>query len=36
MARWADKEANPLYPVPVIFSREDFKRILRVVGGLGK
>ena len=23
--KWADKEANPLYPVPVIWDEEDFK-----------
>ena len=35
MAEWADKEANPLYPVPVIYDREHFKRIIRKVGQLG-
>ena len=25
---WADKEANPLYPVPVIWQREDFMKLL--------
>lgn len=28
---WAMKEANPLYPVPVIWGREDFKRLLAAV-----
>ncbi|MBQ9014568.1 MAG: iron-containing alcohol dehydrogenase [Firmicutes bacterium] len=31
MAAWATKEANPLYPVPVIYDRGDVKRILRRV-----
>ncbi len=31
MAVNAEKEANPLYPVPVIFDRRDFIRILREV-----
>lgn len=31
MAAWAVKEANPLYPVPVIYSRDDIKRVLRQV-----
>ncbi len=25
---WADKEANPLYPVPVIWQREDFRKLI--------
>ena len=24
---WADKEANPLYPVPVIWQKEDFEKL---------
>ena len=31
MAKWAVKEANPLYPVPVIYDRKDVKRILRKI-----
>ena len=31
MAAWAVKEANPLYPVPVIYSRDDIKRVLRQI-----
>ena len=31
MAAWADAEANPVYPVPVIYDREDFLRILHQV-----
>lgn len=34
MASWAVQEANPLYPVPVIYDREHFKRILRRAGRL--
>lgn len=26
--KWADKEANPLYPVPVIWDEEDFKKLI--------
>ena len=26
--RWADAESNPLYPVPVIWQREDFYKLL--------
>ncbi len=33
MAIWADKEANPLYPVPVIYDRKHFERILLRVAG---
>jgi len=28
---WADKEANPLYPVPVIWGEEDFRRLLHTL-----
>ncbi|HCC37525.1 MAG TPA: alcohol dehydrogenase [Treponema sp.] len=28
MTKWASKECNPLYPVPVIFSREHFRAII--------
>lgn len=28
MISWAMKEANPLYPVPVIWGREDFRRLI--------
>lgn len=33
MAGWAVKEANPLYPVPVIYGKKDVKRILRRIMG---
>ena len=29
MARWAEQEADPLYPVPVIYDRHRFIRVLR-------
>lgn len=31
MAAWADAEANPVYPVPVIFDRDRFARVIRRV-----
>ena len=31
MAVWAEAEANPVYPVPVIFGKEDFIRVARRV-----
>ena len=30
-AAWAEAEANPVYPVPTIFSKEDFIRVARRV-----
>ena len=33
MVGWAVKEANPLYPVPVIWDREDFRRLILSVRG---
>jgi len=33
MIDWAIKEANPLYPVPVIWQREDFARFIESVRG---
>ena len=29
--KWAMKEANPLYPVPVIWDREDFRKLIDTV-----
>ena len=31
MIDWASKEANPLYPVPVIWSREDFRALIETI-----
>lgn len=31
MITWAQKEANPLYPVPVIWARKDFRRLIESV-----
>ena len=31
MIKWARKEANPLYPVPVIWGREDFRRLINTI-----
>lgn len=28
---WSKKEANPLYPVPVVWDREDFRRLIQKV-----
>jgi alcohol dehydrogenase class IV len=28
MIQWADKESNPLYPVPVVFSRDRFRSVI--------
>lgn len=28
MVTWAKKEANPLYPVPTVWSREDLRRVI--------
>lgn len=33
MAVWADKEANPLYPVPVIYDRKRFEKIILRAAG---
>ena len=31
MITWAKKEANPLYPVPVIWAREDFRILIKSI-----
>ena len=31
MITWARKEANPLYPVPVVWSRKDFLRFIESI-----
>ena len=28
IVEWAEKEGNPLYPVPVIWSRQEFKTFI--------
>ena len=35
LAAWAYREVNPLYPVPVIFDRKKFAKILRQVRSSG-
>ena len=31
MISWAKREANPLYPVPVIWARHDFRRVIEAI-----
>ena len=31
MSEWAEKEGNPLYPVPVIWSKNDFQRLYKQI-----
>lgn len=31
MAGWAEREANPLYPVPVVYTKQHFARVIRKV-----
>ena len=31
MITWAKKEANPLYPVPVVWGREDLRRVIESI-----
>ena len=33
MITWARKEANPLYPVPVVWSREDLRKLINTIRG---
>ena len=33
MIAWASKEANPLYPVPVVWSKKDFRRFIESIRG---
>ena len=33
MIAWADAEANPLYPVPVVWMRDDFERLIGQLRG---
>ena len=34
LSRYAEKEANPLYPVPVLYSREQLKELYKKIGNL--
>lgn len=36
IAKWAEKEANPLYPVPVIWNRREFESFIRGLTGKRK
>jgi alcohol dehydrogenase class IV len=31
MIQWADRESNPLYPVPVVFGREQFRAVIEKI-----
>ena len=31
MIAWARKEANPLYPVPVVWGEQDFRRLIKAI-----
>ncbi|MBR4291332.1 MAG: alcohol dehydrogenase, partial [Oscillospiraceae bacterium] len=31
MIAWAKKEANPLYPVPVVWAKKDFHRLIESI-----
>jgi alcohol dehydrogenase class IV len=33
MVAWASKEANPLYPVPVVWSKKDFRQFIQSIRG---
>ena len=33
MAKWAEQEANPLYPVPVVYDKKHFEGVIRKVAG---
>ena len=33
LAAYADREANPLYPVPILWGREELKEIYRKARG---
>ena len=34
LSRYAEKEANPLYPVPVLYSRSQLKQLYKKIGNL--
>ena len=31
MITWASKESNPIYPVPVVFNRDRFRKIIEII-----
>ena len=31
--KWADKEANPLYPVPEIWDETRFREVIEIIRG---
>ena len=31
MVTWAKKEANPLYPVPVVWGRQQLEQVIRSI-----
>jgi hypothetical protein len=31
MITWARREANPLYPVPVVWGAEDFRQLIEII-----
>ena len=31
LAKYASKEANPLYPVPVVWGEKDFRRLIKAM-----
>ena len=31
MITWASKESNPIYPVPVVFNRDKFRKIIEII-----
>jgi alcohol dehydrogenase class IV len=31
MIKWAGKESNPIYPVPVVFNKERFRRAIEII-----
>jgi hypothetical protein len=35
MTQWAFKESNPVYPVPVIYSQERFRKIIEILRSRG-
>ena len=31
MTKWASKESNPIYPVPVVFNRKHFRSVIEII-----